>query len=110
MSHRPGMRYLPLPSTTRAPPGTPTTSDLPTAVIRSPVTTTVISGRAGVPVASMTVTPVMASELAGASAAWAGSATARATMVRDAITCLIGLSGGCGEAGKNHDTTSGGAT
>jgi hypothetical protein len=82
---------------------------LPTAVIRSPVTTTVMLGLAGVPVASMTVTPVMASALAGASSARAGSAAARATTVRQAVTCLIGLSGGCGEVGKNHDTTSGGA-
>src|SRR5262245_8049750 len=73
MSHRPGMRYLPLPFTTRAPSGTPTSPDLPTAVIRSPVTTTVMSGRAGAPVASMTVTPVMASDFAGASSARAGA-------------------------------------
>src|SRR6516164_2499659 len=72
MSHNPGMRYFPLPSTTRAPSGTLTSPDLPTAVIRSPVTTTVMSGRAGAPVASMTVTPVMASDFAGGSAARPG--------------------------------------
>ena len=33
------MRHFPLPSTTRAPSGSPTSPDLPTAVIRSPVTT-----------------------------------------------------------------------
>src|SRR4029077_5374464 len=109
MSHRPGMRYFPLPSTTRAPSGTRTSPDLPTAVIRSPVTTTVMSGRAGAPVASMTVTPVMASDFAGASSARAGSAPARATTVRQAVTCLIGPSGRCGEVGTDHDTTSGGA-
>src|SRR5262252_2278396 len=73
MSHRPGMRYFPLPSTTRAPSGTLTSPDLPTAVIRSPVTTTVMSGRAGAPVESMTVTPVMASDFAGASSPRPGS-------------------------------------
>src|SRR5262249_40794623 len=109
MSHRPGMRYFPLPSTTRAPSGTPTSPNLPTTVIRSPVTTTVMSGRAGAPVASMTVTPVMASDFAGASSARAGSAPARATTVRQAVTCLIGPSGRCGEVGTDHDTTSGGA-
>src|SRR5207302_10962500 len=87
----------------------PTSPDLPTAVIRSLVTTTVMSGRAGAPVASMTVTPVMASDFAGASSARPASAPAKATTVRQAVTCLIGPSGRRGEVGTDHDTTSGGA-
>src|SRR5262249_36097789 len=55
------------------------------------------------------VTPVMASDFAGASSARAGSAPARATTVRQAVTGPIGPSGRCGEVGTDHDTTSGGA-
>src|SRR5262245_33388376 len=70
---------------------------------------TAMSGRAGTPVASMTVTPVMASDFAGASSIWAGSAPARAMTVRQAIRCFIEPSEGCGEVGRDHDTTFGGA-
>src|SRR5262249_6147763 len=105
MSHRPGMRYFLLPSTTAAPSGTPTWPGLPMAAIRSPVTTTVMSGRAGAPVASMTVTLVMASDFAGTSSARAENAPARVTTVRQAVTCLIAPSGGRGEfwPGPSYD-------
>src|SRR6185436_8130558 len=59
MSQKPGIRNLPRPSTTCAPCGT--VGFLPTAVIRLPVTTTVMSGCGAEPVPSIRVTLRMAS-------------------------------------------------
>ena len=60
MSQRPGMRNFPVPSTTRAPPGTAKPPVAPTAAMRSPWITTVMFGFAGPPVVSMTVMLVTA--------------------------------------------------
>src|SRR5580698_5805555 len=58
MSHRPGIRNFPVPSITRAAFGMTVCAAPPMIEMRSPVTTTVVSGRAGAPVASITVTCV----------------------------------------------------
>src|SRR5438445_2017796 len=56
MSHKPGIRYLPLPSMTRAPRGTAVMPAGEMAAICAPSMTTVISGFGAAPVPSMTVT------------------------------------------------------
>ncbi len=56
MSQSPGIKNLPVPSTTRAPSGTLNFVELSIAVMRPPEITTVISGLGGAPVASMIVT------------------------------------------------------
>jgi hypothetical protein len=63
ISHKPGIMYLWVSSMTRAFAGTATWPALPIDVIRFFETTTVMSGLAGAPVASMTVTCVNASGL-----------------------------------------------
>src|SRR5262245_50400656 len=68
MSHSPGIRYLPLPSTTCAPAGMASTPVGPRALIRAPQMRTVVSGWGGLPVASITVTPVMTSARRGGAA------------------------------------------
>src|SRR3990172_6032402 len=61
MSHRPGIKNIPLASTICAPKGGLACPTLPTAVMRLPVITTVMSEFAGAPVISMTVTCVSTS-------------------------------------------------
>src|SRR6185437_1669983 len=65
MSHKPGIRNLPLPSITCAFFGIATFPVCAIAVIRSPVMITVILGSAGAPVASITVTSDMARIFSG---------------------------------------------
>ena len=52
----PGIRYLPAPSTTRAPGGIATSLDGPSEAMRSPRRMTVALSIAGAPVIEMTVT------------------------------------------------------
>ena len=59
------MTNLPVPSIVRTPSGTLSLAAGATRAMRSPSTTTVMSGRAGPPVVSMTVTWVMARVVAG---------------------------------------------
>ena len=61
MSHKPGIRNFPLAMTTCACLGTRIFPLLPTSVMRFPFISTVMSGRAGPPVVSITVTWVIAS-------------------------------------------------
>ena len=61
MSQRPGIRYLPVPSTVRAPSGGESRAVSPTERMRSPSTTTVIAGRRCPAAVSTTVTLVIAS-------------------------------------------------
>jgi hypothetical protein len=56
MSHSPGIMNLPVASITRASRGSGTRPALSTAAMRPPRITTSRSGRAGAPVASITVT------------------------------------------------------
>src|SRR5438552_11300719 len=71
MSHKPGIRNLPVPSKVSAPAGTKVSPLLPRAKIRPSLMTTVWSGWDGAPVASITVTCVIASAGAEESAfAW----------------------------------------
>ena len=74
MSHRPGMRKRPAPSTTVAPAGTPTSALEPTTAIRLPRTSTVCAGSRRPPATSTTVTPRMARSAATGAVAATGVA------------------------------------
>src|SRR6185503_8762268 len=76
-STRPGITQRPRPSTMRRPLASGTSARDPTALMRSPSTTTTVSGRAGSPVPSSTVAPTIAKPLG----VRAGGATAAATSV-----------------------------
>src|SRR5438128_2435419 len=95
MSHRPGIKTLPVPSTVSAPAGAGMAALLPRATIRPSLMTTVWSGWAGAPVASITVTCVIASTgpvgpaVACAQAPAGHRSTIRVARHRLMVVCLV---------------------
>src|SRR6185436_2883258 len=79
MSTRPGIRNLPRPSTRRASAGTRTAAAGPTAVMRSPSTTTVAPRSGGAPVPEISVTSTIAIRSAAAPALARHSSAVQAT-------------------------------